>query len=286
MKKSLLHILSCPGCHSSLKFEGTSSAERIIKGHFQCLNGHLYQVKDEIPILKDPKLSRKEFAWKVKFPNLQKYKEIQKQYASYLSEEQKEADRLMMEKLVDTVVGEKFVLDVASGMGRLLIALSKKMGKETEILGTDVDETPLRGAKLKLEEERTYTHVSLCVMNGKHLAIKPQTLSCVTSYFGLDNIPDTKKAFKEIADAIKPDGRLSMATLWLKEGSKSLALSEKHGYGTTQTYDRLTQTLESTGFHLESAKVFYSGKWPHNPMDLIPVEGDWFAHALVVARKI
>jgi len=286
MKKSLLHILSCPVCHFPLKFEGSSSAERIIRGYFQCLNGHLYQVKDEIPILKDPKLSSREFIWKVEFPNLQRYEEIQRQYESYLSEEQKEADKLMTKKIVDTVSGEKLVLDMASGMGRLLIALSKRLGKETEILGTDVDETPLRGAKLKLEEEKTYSNVSLCVMDGKHLAIKPETLSCVTSYFGLDNIPDTRKAIKEIAKVMKPNDRLIMATLWLKERSRSLVLSEKHGYGATQTGDRLAQTLESTGFRLESAEVFYSGKWPHNPMDLIPVEGDWFAHALVIARKV
>jgi len=243
-------------------------------------------VKNEIPILKDPKISSNEFVWKVEFPNLQRYEEIQKQYSSYLSEAQKEADRLMTKELVDTVSKEKLVLDVASGMGRLLIALSKLMGKETEILGTDVDETPLRGAKLKLEEEKAYTNVSLCVMDGKHLAIKPQALSCVTSYFGLDNIPDTKKAFKEIARTMKPNGRLIFTTLWLKERSKSSILSEKHGYGATQTQGRLTQTLESTGFKLDSEKVFYSGKWPYNPMDLIPVEGDWFAHVLVIARKV
>lgn len=286
MKISLLHILSCPICHSSLKFEGSSSAERIIRGHFQCLNGHLFQVTDEIPILKDPKISSKEFTWKVEFPNLQRYEEIQRQYASYLSEEQKEADKLMTKELVDTVSSERLVLDIASGMGRLLIALSKQMGKETEILGTDIDETPLRGAKLKLEEEKMYANVSLCVMDGKHLAIKPQTLSCVTSYFGLDNIPDTVKALKEIARIMKRDGRLIMTTLWLKEGSKSLALSEKHGYGAISTRDRLVETLESTGFKLDSEEVFYSGKWPHNPMDLIPVEGDWFAHVLVIARKL
>jgi len=286
MKTSLLHILSCPVCHSSLKFEGSSSAERIIRGRFQCLNGHLYQAKDEIPILKDPKLSSKEFTWKIEFPNLQRYEEIQKQYASYLSEEQKEADKLMTKELADIVSIEELILDIASGMGRLLRALSKQIGKETEILGTDVDETPLRGARLKLEEERTYANVSLCVMDGKHLAIKPQTLSCVTSYFGLDNIPDTRGALKEVAEALKPNGRLTFTTLWLKEKSKSLALSEKHGYGATQTEGRLAQTLESTGFKLESAKIFYSGKWPYNPMDLIPVEGDWFAHALVIARKI
>jgi ubiquinone/menaquinone biosynthesis C-methylase UbiE len=152
----------------------------------------------------------------------------------------------MTKKLVGAVSGENTVLDIASGMGRLLVDLSKHIEKETEILGTDVDETPLRGAKLKLEEEKTYANVSLCVMDGKHLAIKLKSLPCATSYFGFDNIPDTKKAFNEIAQAMKSNGRLVFTTIWLKEKSKSLILSEKHGYGTTQTEDRLARVLDST----------------------------------------
>jgi len=227
MKTSLLTLLSCPLCHSPLNFEGTRSAERIVKGYFQCPNGHLYQVREEIPILKDPKLSSNEFTWKIEFPNLQRYEEIQRQYGSYLSKEQKEADTLMTQKLVEKLSGEKLVLDIASGMGRLLVNLSKQMRDGVDLIETDVAETPLRGAKLKLEKEGTYNKVSFCVMDGKHLALKSQSLSCVTSYFGFDNIPDTKKAFNEVAKILKPDGHLVFTTLRLREQSKSLDLAEK-----------------------------------------------------------
>ena len=285
MKTSLLEILTCPVCQESLKFEGTSSDDRLIKGLLYCLNGHFYQVKDEIPILKDPKLSRKEFVWKVEFPNLQRYEEIQKRYISYLSKEQRKADKVLLNELAESVSEEKLVLDVASGMGRLLLVLSQRLRKEASLLGTDVDETPLRGAKLKLEEQKSYGKVSLCVMNGKHLAIKPQKLPCVTSYFGFDNIPGTKKAFQEVSRVLMPKGRLVMATLWLKEASRSLALAEKHGFGAITTENRLIRMLEETGFEIGSAEKFYSGKWPYNPMDRLPLEGDWYAHALVLAHK-
>jgi len=285
MKTSLLQILACPICHKSLEFEGTSSNDRLVKGFLRCSNGHLYQVKDEIQIIKDPKLSRGEFIWKVEFPNLQRYEEVQKQYESYLSEEQREADKALVNELAKSVSKERLMLDVASGMGRLLLVLSKRLGKKANVLGTDVDETPLRGARFKLEEQKSYGKVSLYVMDGKHLAIKPRRLPCVTSYFGLDNIPDGKKAFREVSRVLMPKGRLALATLWLKEGSKSLALAERHGYGAIQTENRLVQVLKETGFKLDSVKIFYSGKWPHNPMDLVPVEGDWFAHALVLAHK-
>ena len=122
-------------------------------------------------------------------------------------------------------------------------------------------------------------------MDGKHLAVKPQKLPCVTSYFGLDNIPETKKAFQEVSRVLMPKGRLVLATLWLKEGSRSLVLAERLGFGAIATEDRLTRTLEETGFKIDSAEKFYSGKWPYNPMDRLPLEGDWYAHVLVLAHK-
>ena len=285
MKTSLLQVLACPICYAPLEFEGTSSNERLDKGFLRCSNGHLYQVKDEIPIIKDPKLSSKEFVWKVTFPNLQRYEEIQKQYASYLSEEQRKADKLLINELTRIVSKETLVLDVASGMGRLLLVLSKRLRRKASLLGTDVDETLLRGAKLKLEERKSYNNVSLCVMDGKHLALKPQKIPCVTSYFGLDNIPGTKEALREVSRVLAPKGRLVLATLWLKEGSRSLTLAEKLDFGGIMTENRFIQTLEEAGFKIDSAEKFYSGKWPYNPMDRLPLEGDWFAHSLVLAHK-
>lgn len=285
MKTSLLEILACPLCHKSFEFEGALSDDRLVNGLLCCVKGHFYQVKDEIPILKDPKLSKKEFVWKVKFPNIKKYDKIHEKYASYLSEEQRKADKVLVNELAKSVLKERLVLDVASGMGRLLLVLSQRLGKQACVLGTDVDETPLRGAKLKLEEQKGYGQVSLCVMDGKHLAVKPQEIPCVTSFFGFDNIPETKKAFREVSRILLSKGRLVMATLWLKEDSRSLALAERLGFGAIATQNRLTRILEETGFEINSVEEFYTGKWPYNPMDRLPLEGDWFAHSLVLAHK-
>jgi ubiquinone/menaquinone biosynthesis C-methylase UbiE/uncharacterized protein YbaR (Trm112 family) len=286
MKTSLLEILMCPVCQKSLRLEeGTSSDDRLVKGLLRCLNGHLYQVKDEIPILKNPKLSKKEFVWKLEFPNIEKYDRIRKEYKSYLSEEQREADRALIDEIAKTVSKERVLLDVASGMGSLLLVLSQQLEKGKNVLGIDIDEKPLRGTKLKLKEQKSYSRVSLCVMDGKHLAVKPQKLPCVTSHFGLDNIPETKKAFQEVSRVLMPKGRLILATLWFKEDSRSLALAEKLGFGAITTENRLTRTLEETGFKIDSIEKFYSGKWPYNPMDRLPLEGDWYAHALVLAHK-
>lgn len=285
MKAWLLEILACPACKELLEFDGSRSSSRLVRGAFRCSNNHLYQIKEEIPILKDPKLSEKEFVWRVEFPDIERYDKITKEYLSYLPEGQKKADKMMIDEIANITVNERLLLDVASGMGTLLLVLSQQIDEEKNILGIDVDETPLRGAKLKLEEQKTANQVSLCVMDGKHLAIKPQKLQCVTSYFGFDNIPDTKKAFQEVSRILTPKGRLVFTTISVKEGSKSLALAEKLGYGAIITESRLTQTLGKTGFKVDFVEEFYSGKWPHNPMDRLPLEDEWYSHSLVLAHK-
>ncbi|MGD8565845.1 MAG: class I SAM-dependent methyltransferase [Candidatus Bathyarchaeota archaeon] len=192
---------------------------RMVKGFLKCSKGHLYQVKDEIPIIKNPETSIDEFSWNVEFPDLQKYEEVRQAYLSHLSEEQKEADRLLLKELTEKVISEKLILDIASGMGRLLLELSSNLQKDATIIGTDVDEKPLRGAKLKLVEQKIYSNVSLCVMDGKNLAFNSEEVPCITSFFGFDNISECENAFQEAYRVLDQNGRLAFATLWLEKDS-------------------------------------------------------------------
>jgi len=86
----------------------------------------MFQVKEEIGLVKDAKLSADEFEWKVDVADESKYDEIQRQYASYLRDDQKAALKILMEKLIRYVTAsceesDNIVLDIASGMGRLIL---------------------------------------------------------------------------------------------------------------------------------------------------------------------
>ncbi|MDH7478232.1 MAG: class I SAM-dependent methyltransferase [Candidatus Bathyarchaeota archaeon] len=250
----------------------------------------MYQVKEEMGLIKDAKLSAGEFEWKVDVADEGKYEEIRKQYNSYLSEDIKTALKRLMEKFIKCVSDscketDNRVLDVASGMGGFLLQLAEKSPDKSILIGTDVSEKPLRGAMNKAKNIGVYQKISLIVTDAKHLAFKDKTLSTISSHFGFDNVPETVSALKESFRVLKPNGKVIFSSIWLREDSESIKIAEKYRVGQVASENRLKQVLEKTGFILDWVEEIYAGVWPYNPMDLLPVEGDEFSYVIVQIRK-
>ena len=89
------------------------------------------------------------------------------------------------------------VLDIASEMGGFVLQLAEKILKDIVIVGTNVDEKPLRGAMNKAKRTRIYQKLSFIVTDAKHLAFKDNALSTVSSHFRFDIVPETVSAFEE-----------------------------------------------------------------------------------------
>ncbi|MGB9778326.1 MAG: class I SAM-dependent methyltransferase [Candidatus Bathyarchaeales archaeon] len=290
MHKELLQFLACPICRASLTFDGKTADNRLVNGYLKCVRGHLYQVKEEMGLIKDAKLSAGEFEWKVDVADEGKYEEIRKQYNSYLSEDIKTALKRLMEKFVKCVSDscketDNRVLDVASGMGGFLLQLAEKSPDKSMLVGTDVSEKPLRGVMNKAKNIGVYQKISLIVTDAKHLAFKDKTLSTISSHFGFDNVPETVLALKESFRVLKPNGKVIFSSIWLRENSESIKIAEKYRVGQIASENRLKQVLEKTGFILDWVEEIYAGVWPYNPMDLLPVEGDEFSYVIVQIRK-
>jgi ubiquinone/menaquinone biosynthesis C-methylase UbiE len=264
--------------------------DRLVNGCLKCGKGHMFQVKEEIGLVKDAKLSADEFEWKVDVADESKYDEIQRQYASYLRDDQKAALKILMEKLIRYVTAsceesDNIVLDIASGMGRLILQLAEKSPKNMLIIGTDVDEKPLRGAMNKAKKADVYNKLSLIVTDAKHLAFKNESFSTISSFFGFDNIPETVLALKESFRVLKPNGKAIFSSIWYREGSRSMKVTEKYGVGQIASEKRLKQTLKKAGLVLDWIEEVYSGVCSYNPMDLLPIEGEEYSHVIVQARK-
>jgi len=290
MHEQVAKLLICPVCRRSLIFEGKKTDNHLVDGYLKCDLGHLYQVKEEIGLLKDAKLSANEFEWKVDVTDEKRYDEIRRRYDSYFQKNQKAAQRRMLRRLVGMVASsckesDNMVLDIATGMGTFILPLAEKSANML-LIGTDIDEKPLRGAMNKAKRTNTWHKLSLMVMDAKHLALKNDGLLTVTSYFGFDNVPETDFAFGETARVLRAGGRVFFSSLWLKEGSESMRLADKHNVCQIASERRLKKALNRAGLTLEHVEEIYSGIWPHNPMDLLPVEGDEYKHVIVQATKV
>jgi ubiquinone/menaquinone biosynthesis C-methylase UbiE len=290
LREETIRFLACPFCGSRLVFDGIRANNRFVRGLFRCANSHVYQVKEEIGLLKDPKFSAKEFEWKVDVADGKRYDEIRKQYDSYLGSDQKIAVQRMLERLIELVVSsctasDNVVLDVATGMGTFILSLTEKSPRDMLVVGTDVDEKPLRGTMGKAKYAEFYHKMSLVVTDAKRLCVKSNSLSTISSNFGFDNIPQTTVALKESARALRPEGKAVFSSLWLKENSESMRIAEEHGVSEIADEARLRKSLQKAGLIVDFVEEIYSGIWSYNPMDLLPVEGDQYSYVVVQARK-
>lgn len=290
MHDRLLKLLACPICSASLTFQGTIRKSRCVKGFLKCSSGHTFQVKEQIGLLKDAKLSETEFEWRVDVADEGKYLEIRKEYDSYLRDDQKAAIGKMIENLAgyvsrSSLQSDGIVLDVASGMGTFVLPLLDKFSAGSTVIGTDIDERPLRGLMNRSRKAGSYDRLSLVVVDAKHLCFKNDVFSTASSFFGFDNVPETVLALEECARILRVGGRVFFASLWYREGSESMRLAEEYKVGQIASEGRLKDALAKSGLILDRVEEVYSGLWPRNPMDLLPFEGDEYAHVIVSARK-
>jgi SAM-dependent methyltransferase len=290
MHDKLVKLLACPVCSASLSFEGTIREKRCVKGFFKCSSGHVFQLKEQIGLLKDAKLSEQEFEWRINVADEEKYLEIRREYDSYLRDDQKAAIQKMIEKLAGYVsraslMSDGVVLDVASGMGTFVLPLLEKSSAGSVVIGTDIDEKPLRGLMNRSVKAGTYDRLSLLVTDAKHLCFKDAVFSTASSFFGFDNVSGALRALEECARVLRVGGRVFFVSCWYREGSESMRLAEEHGVGQIGSEGRLKDALSKSGLILDRVEEAYSGLWPHNPMDLLPVEGDEYEHVIVSARR-
>jgi len=137
----------------------------------------------------------------------------------------------------------------------------------------------------KAKKANTYHKISLIVTDAKHLCFKGDVFSTISSNFGFDNVPDTILAFNESARILQLEGKIIFSSIWFKENSESMRIAEEHNFGKMASEKRLKETLQKAGLVFEWIEEIYCGVWPHNPMDLLPVEGDEYTHILAQARK-
>ena len=292
MKKQLLDILACPKCRGLLSYEGTYTGDRLQDGLLTCSGCDIqYQVLDQIGILVDQGLSANEFQWEVDVSELNDFDAVQSAYDEAVAADVLVARAKLLQHIIDRVSTRPGqLLDMATGMGMLFREVAAGVAAiaspvRPECLATDVDSSVLRGTQRKTADAGNGSVASFVSMDSCHLALQDEVIDTVISLEGFANIPDGPGAMAQAARVLRPGGLVIFSTLLLKEDSPSFQLAADHGHNGLISESRVQEALTSAGLEITERQDFVSGQWAGCPYDLLPLEGDWFAHAVFTASK-
>lgn len=99
------------------------------------------------------------------------------------------------------------VLDVAGGTGDMAIRMRPILGKEGQLVLTDINQSMLvKGQNRMHDEGYVGSHYVRC--DAEHLPFKNDYFDCAVIAFGLRNITQKQTALESILAVLKPAGRL------------------------------------------------------------------------------
>jgi demethylmenaquinone methyltransferase / 2-methoxy-6-polyprenyl-1,4-benzoquinol methylase len=98
------------------------------------------------------------------------------------------------------------VLDVAGGSADLSRLFLKEVGKNGQVVLTDINNAMLRVGRDKLLDDGLTTPVAQC--DAEHLPFPDNYFDCVSIAFGLRNVTHKDAALREMRRVIKPGGRV------------------------------------------------------------------------------
>ena len=98
------------------------------------------------------------------------------------------------------------VLDIAGGSGDLSRLFLDKVGKDGQVILTDINNAMLRVGRDRLLDEGIATPTAQC--DAEHLPFPDNYFDCVSIAFGLRNVTHKDIALREMRRVLKPGGRL------------------------------------------------------------------------------
>ena len=103
------------------------------------------------------------------------------------------------------------VLDIGCGCGATTLAAARAVGADGSVLGVDLSE-PMLGVARDRVADAALANVTLVASDAQTHAFEPGGRDVAISRFGTMFFDDPTAAFTNIADALRPGGRLCMVT--------------------------------------------------------------------------
>ncbi len=100
------------------------------------------------------------------------------------------------------------VLDIAGGTGDLAYQFSKLVGKEGQVILSDINSSMLAVGRDRLTDKGVGGNVQYAQLDAQYLPFADDTFDCITIAFGLRNVTDKQLALSSMLRVLKPGGRL------------------------------------------------------------------------------
>jgi len=288
MYESLLPLLACPACkYESLIFKGHSKEGRLVEGTLACSQcTQQYPVEDEIAILVDPAQQGDEWHWEVDIESLETFAAFDTAYANSMPADVRSNRPLLISRMMHVAnQSEGPIIDIATGRGVLLRELSLLLTHDHPLIGIDIDLKVLRGLQRFLRRGGLYEQVSLIAMDAKSLALRAGSMGTVTSWFGLNNVPEAQPALHQAERVLASGGKLVTSILNVRPDTPSHLLASDAGFADFLTEDAVRTCFAETTLTLKTLETITESLWPGNPYDALPLMGERFYHRLIIAQK-
>ncbi|CAA0115321.1 Ubiquinone/menaquinone biosynthesis C-methyltransferase UbiE [BD1-7 clade bacterium] len=103
--------------------------------------------------------------------------------------------------------GQK-ILDIAGGTGDLAGKFSKIVGKDGQVILSDINASMLGVGRDKLTDRGIAGNINYVQANAESLPFPDNYFDCITIAFGLRNVTEKDKALESMYRILKPGGRL------------------------------------------------------------------------------
>ena len=100
------------------------------------------------------------------------------------------------------------VLDIAGGTGDLAAKFSNLVGKDGNVILSDINTAMLSVGRDRLIDKGALNNISVVQADAQFLPFEDNSIDCITIAFGLRNVTDKAKALASMNRVLKPGGRL------------------------------------------------------------------------------
>jgi len=203
MNEAHLKALRCPQCGKKLILNGESE---IVDGQIVCEKGHSWEVKNRIPSLVYPEITKKDAEWIAEYDEMaESYDEMVKQYNDWLGIDLMK-ERAGFSQFIP-IEGPVKIIDVSIGTAANFMALYESYKKEMgrfNLHGMDLSTGMLRVAQRKIDESDF--DVSLTYGSGLNPPYQSNFFDIVLHTGGINTFSDIHGALKEMLRIVKSSG--------------------------------------------------------------------------------